>query len=282
MTMNRALFVPLILLLGSAVGCRETSDVIRELHSPTVKVESVRFADIDYQGATVLIDLSVRNPYSSDLPVAALDYTLSSDGFRLLTGRFDARSMIPAKGRGPYAARFHLSFDDVISNLPSARRGRVVPWLADLHLFVDAPGTGMTRVPVTHEGEFPLPEGPQIDLHHVMWESVAAENISAVLYLDVTNVNDFPLEIGDVQCSVSMGGRAITDVRMRSRIKLDAHETRRVPLPFTFFPVDSGIAIVRMIAGPGATYALSGRLAAHTPYGQMELPFRGEGRTTFR
>ena len=263
-------------------GCQGAGEAISGLHQPTVELDFVRLKEINADSATFEAIFSIHNPYSAPLTVAGYDYRMTSGGTQLLSGRYEAYVSVPANGRVVLPTSFPIDFEQVTNSLVEARPGQVVPYQVEFSVIVTPPGRSLIRLPASHAGELPLPVPPKISLLYVLWEEVLTEYISATLYLDMVNPNDFELHFTELDCSLAFTGEEISDVKVRRDLGFPAGGARKFTVPFSFFPVETGIATVRLIAESGADYLLTGTLTGETRFGTMTLPVSSEGRARFR
>jgi len=272
----------LMLLFPLLAGCQGAGEAISGLHQPTVELDFVRLKGISVDSASFEAIFSIRNPYSSELTVAGYDYRMTSGETTLLSGRYEAHVVVPAKGRVVLPTSFPIDLEQVTNTLATARPGSIVPYEVEFSVIVTRPGRSLLRVPASHAGDLPLPVPPKISLLYVLWEDVATEDISATLYLDMVNPNDFELHFTELDCTLAFTGEEISDVKVRRDLGFPAGGARKFTVPFSFFPVKTGIATVRLIAESGADYLLTGTLIGETRFGTMVLPVSSEGRARFR
>lgn len=124
---------------------------------PKARVESVSLGSVDLQSATIQFGVAVENPYSVGLPVAGLDFALSTQGKRFLEGQADIEQTIPALGEGMVQVPVRVPFVEIYEVVSGLELGATVPYDADLGLRVQTPLVGSVRVPMSAHGEIKLP-----------------------------------------------------------------------------------------------------------------------------
>lgn len=272
----------LLLLLPLLGACRSSGDLIVDLHRPQVDIDLVRLTGITDESANLEVIFTVQNPYSGPMTVAGYDYQLTSVRTPLLGGRHDSYTVVPAKEKTRFVTSFPIPFDQVQNAMPEVGPGNVVPYRAEFSLLIAPPGESVIRVPVEHRGELPLPAPLKVSLLYVLWEDVTTDYISATLYLDTYNPNDFEFTLTGVDCVLAFGGEEISEIVVRRELAYPAGGARKFHVPFSFFPVQMGIATVRLIGQEGADYELAGSLTGETKFGAVTVPVTSSGRVAFR
>ena len=147
---DRAMMVAAALLLASSAGCGM-------FQRPDAKITGVQLQDVQPTGATMLFDVQVDNPYSVPLPLSNVDYALSSEGQRFLTGRADVQGAVPAGASKSLGVPVRINFVELVRAVSGARPGKTIPYAAELGLSADVPALGPLRVPMSREGELAIP-----------------------------------------------------------------------------------------------------------------------------
>ena len=149
----------IILLLGACLlasgGCGALGDL--GLAEPTASVIDADLQDITLRTATLLFDVEVSNPYSTDLPLTDVAYALASEGVEFLSGKADIQGSIPAAASKVLPIPVEIDFIELLGMLESIRPGQTIPYTADLGLMLDTPLLGLLELPVTQTGELKIP-----------------------------------------------------------------------------------------------------------------------------
>jgi LEA14-like dessication related protein len=146
-------------LLGIG-GCSSMPDVLAG--RPTASLEGVKFGTITFEGATVIFDLKVNNPYEVILPLVNVDYNLASNAQRIMSGQADIQDTIPARGSKVLSLPAHISYLEVARAFKSLAPGAAFPYQADLGLSMDTPVLGRLRLPIKKSGELTVPTVPYL------------------------------------------------------------------------------------------------------------------------
>ena len=145
--------VTALALLAAGTGCGI-------LDKPSAHITGVKVQDVSLTNATMLFDVKVDNPYTVPLPMSNLDYALSSQGQRFLTGKADVQGTVPAGGSKTLGVPVRVSYLELINAVKGARPGATIPYKADMGLSVDVPALGPLRVPMSRDGELSIPSAP--------------------------------------------------------------------------------------------------------------------------
>ncbi|MFI4898529.1 MAG: LEA type 2 family protein [Phycisphaerales bacterium JB059] len=270
-------FAALALLLPT-LGCETLGSVLEGLDKPRASIASARLSDLDAQSVTLDFDVEVLNPYNVPLPLTALRYDLASAGAPFLTGEAPLTGSVPARGRKTVTLPTRVAFNDLLAALSGVRPGQVVPYDAGLTLSVDAPGLGPIELPLRQSGELPVPAPPAVSLASLDWDELSLTNARALMRLDVTNTNDFRLDLGALDTALKLAGRDIGQTSIRDALRHGAGETGSLEVPIAFSPVSLGASILAVLRGDSADYAIDGAVRGATPFGPIELPFERTGR----
>ncbi|MCA9726620.1 MAG: LEA type 2 family protein [Candidatus Eisenbacteria bacterium] len=140
--------------LWGASGC---AAVRKSMVYPRANVDSVKLAGVDLKAATIEFGVAVENPYTVGLPVAGLDFALSTEGKQFLEGQADITQTIPAQGNGMVMVPVRVPFAEIYEVVSGLQLGAKIPYDADLGLRVQTPVLGTVRLPMSAKGEIKLP-----------------------------------------------------------------------------------------------------------------------------
>lgn len=281
-TARIGLLGPALLLIVLAGSCGSVGDLLGGMPKPSVDVAGVRLDGLDLTGVTMGFDLDVKNPLAAPLPVAKLDYALSSSGNPFLSGSSDYQGTVPAQGHQMIPVSARVTFADALRLISGLKPGAVVPYKADLGVSVDVPGIGTQRLPVSHDGELPFPTVPEVQLGGIRWEELSLARAKAVLDLAIGNANEFPVDLNALNLDLALGGVPVVQTGVRQALKFAAGQQRKVEVPVEFTPSSLGLGAFRMLTGAGAQYGLKGSLLTETPFGPLNFPLDTAGSTAFR
>lgn len=274
----------LVVALGLAClpACESAQGLLDAVDKPGVRLAGVRPGDLSLDGITLNFDLDISNPYTVPLPVAAMDFALASGGSRFLDGTSETQGVIPARGSRILPLACRLGFAETLKVLPSLRPGALFPYDAEVGVSVDAPGLGRLRLPVSHQGNLPIPAVPEIALPNLQLTDISLTRVAAVLDLGIRNTNAFPIDISDLGYALDLAGRRVVSSRADNPGRFESGAARTLRIPVEFSPGSLGLGLLDLLRGAGSGYRMEGTMQALTDFGPLALPFTSSGSTTFR
>lgn len=150
-------------------GC-ETIQQVLNVKKPSASLKGLQFEDITLQSATLLFDVELENPYPVALPLLDMDYALTSGANKLLSGKADIHTTIPAKDKKVVSLPARIRYVDLVRAFKGIRPGLKIPYEADAGLLVDTPALGQIRLPLRKTGQLSVPTIPKID--EVDWKKI--------------------------------------------------------------------------------------------------------------
>jgi LEA14-like dessication related protein len=271
------LLAGVILIFVVMGGCATLRDAVN-LRRPGARIAGVGLKDVGLESLTLLFDVEVDNPYVVPLPIADLDYQLSSVGNPFLSGKADVSGTVPAKGRKTFSLPVEVAYAGLLQVLKGIRPGEVIPYDADLGLSVSPPGTGPLRLAIQRKGEFPVPTVPDAAIDEVKWDKTALDEVAGHIRLKLVNRNRFPVKLKNLKYGLSLGETEVAKSSVDKSLALAADSGEGfVEIPISFSPEKVGLSVLRMLGAGGADYRLNGDLNIDTPFGPMSLPLRVGG-----
>jgi LEA14-like dessication related protein len=163
----------LIGMSGSLMGC----DALQALNirKPTASLKGLKFDKITTEGATLVFDVEVDNPYPVALPLTNLDYGLTSGSKPLFSGKADVAGSIPANSSKTLSLPATIGYLDVFNAFKGLKPGLSIPYKAQLGLSMDTQATGKLRLPLEKEGELAVPTLQQLD--SIDWKNKILEGL---------------------------------------------------------------------------------------------------------
>lgn len=250
--------------------------------APTARLAGVSMKDIDLQSVTIVFDVELTNPNASALPLADVDYELSSRGNSFFTGEAPLQGEVPAHGTKTLSLPARITYAQLLTALADVKLGSVLPYKAELGLSVKVPILGKLRLPVSREGNLPVPTATGVELVGVKWDKLTLDNAGGVFTLHLTNRNQFPLELDTMVYSLMLGKMDVARSSLARPLALGANGGEGIlEIPLAFSPRKFGLAALGMLTG-NSSYSLTGEINVKTSYGPMRLPFARAGNISPR
>lgn len=264
-------------------GCKALSDLAAGAPKPGLAVKGVRFGEVSTSGLNLIFDTEVSNPYSVDLPLVNLDYSLASSGTTFVTGSAPIQGTVPANGSKIVALPAKVDFSRVFSVLQAVRPGAVVPYAATLNLAVDGPaGVGRLALPLNKSGDLPVPAVPEVSISNLAINSISLTEAKATVSFAVKNTNQFALTLARMGFGLDLAGSRVSTINVAKGLPLKPGETGAFEIPLTLSLSNLGVSAFNAIRGKDTRYRLNGDVSLDTPYGPMILPLDRGGTTTLR
>ncbi len=272
----------LVLCAASLGGCSTISGM---LDKPSARVVGAHLNDLSLESAGMVFDVEVSNPYSVALPLTDLAYTLSSSDKQFLSGKANLAgggvSSIPAKGSRTVQVPATVTFQALLAAVSGVKPGQVVPYKADMTLSADAPAVGPISLPISHKGELPVPAVPDVQVADVKWDKLSLTEAKATMKLDVTNTNQFAVDLSKLAYQLKLDDRDIASSSITKALKFTPGGKQSIEVPVSFSPQQLGLAAFDMLRGKGSGYRILGSLEGVTPFGPVTLPYDRQGKTSF-
>ncbi len=271
----------LLLPLTTLPACGLVNEVLTNPEKPTASIQSLRLKNLSLTAADLEFDVAVNNPYSVALPLTNIQYALASDGDPFLTGTAPTQGLIPPQNAKTIKVPARVSFPSLLATLKSIKPGAVIPYNADLKLTVDAPIIGPLSLPLSKTGQLPIPTAPKVKLTGIKWNKLSLNEASATLNLNISNTNQFPLDLRTLAYKLTLGGSEIINTTTNQPTQFKKSADTTLQLPISIKPTNLGLAVFNILSQKQASYTLTGSIQSKTPFGPLNLPFSRSGRTSF-
>lgn len=279
---DRAALLAVVPLIAMLAGCGDLANALN-LQKPGARITGVQLKDIDLTAATLLFDVELKNPYSVPLPLVNVDYGLASRETAFLSGKADLQGSVPAGGTKTVSVPAAVTYSKLLNALKGVKLGSVVPYKADLGLSVDVPAAGPLRLPLSKEGQLPVPAPPDVQVEQIQWQKLTLDSAGGTVKLRVANRNEFPVELGKFAYGLALGEVEVARSSIAKPLALAANGgAGSIEIPISFSPKSAGLAVFRMLTGSGSGYKLTGDMNVQTPFGPMRLPVEKLGKTIFK
>ena len=262
-------------------GCAELQQLLQGMGRPTASLEDIQLTQLSLTGATFNFTVKIKNPYGVDLPLANADYSLASAGQTILEGKADLQGIIPAQGEKTFSLPTTVVFAEVLRVLSSVRPGALIPFQANLGLSVNTKSLGTIRLPLTHDGQIPIPAVPDISVVSVRWGSISLSGISGSATLRVGNTNSFPIDLSALDYGLRLGAYEIAKGGLTQALSFASGGTQDMTIAVGLSTAQVGLALLDLARGNSGRYAMAGALSVGTPFGPLLFPYSVGGEVPF-
>ncbi len=178
----------LIMIWGAACTCTGLKN-LANLEKPTVRVEQVRLADLNFQSLTLAVDLGIENPNPLAVSLASLEYDLLLDEISFLKGIQDKSIQISAHGQSSLEIPVMLEFENIYKSFQKLKSQDSTEFRLRLGLGFDIPVLGRVKIPLQHEGHLPLLQIPTLQVESLQIEKLGLTSAELLLQLSLFNPN---------------------------------------------------------------------------------------------
>jgi precorrin-6B methylase 2/LEA14-like dessication related protein len=173
-------------------GCQTAPEIPYDLE-PAVRLEAMRFGDVELDYVTVLFDVEIDNPYPVGLSLQRLRYALVCEGRTFLTATVFNDVIVPPDTKKVLTLEDEVTYMHLLRALRS-EPGSTIPLKAELTLSLEAPRLDWINLHAENEGNITLPESSQISV-----EGITHNNVDVVYVPTPQDVVDKMLELADVE-----------------------------------------------------------------------------------
>ena len=187
---NLFLLLTLILLSGCAQFSQH-ADTIK----PTAKLTGVRLSDISFDKVDLIFDLAVENKNPVALKLAGMEYNLKVAEQSLISGIIAQEIKIAADSSSAVQLPVTLKFDD-LKKLPGEVWGKDnFVYQLDTVFNLKLPIIGNYAIPVSKQGELPVPKIPKLVIKDVKVSKLSFTSADLIAQVEVNNPNNFDVSM---------------------------------------------------------------------------------------
>lgn len=282
-----ALLIALAAMTAPLTSCAQFNDLlgsaIAGAKKPSLSMTGARITDLRADGLQLEFDVDVLNPYDMPMPLTNIKYALgvgADTSTPLFNGAIESQGSIPAKGKKGFKVPVDIGFSQLLAAASAIKPGQVVPYKTDLGFAVKVPGTEESlELPVSHEGQFPVPAPPEISLAEIEWGEMSLTSAKGALKMKVRNSNEFVASLSKLNYGLKLNGTKVFSGEVADQLDFAAGGEQTISIPIAIKPLDFGLAAVNMLKSGNADYSLDGNVNVGTPFGDLKQSFAKVGKT---
>ena len=272
------LFVSMLL-----TGCAEMTKYA-EVIKPTAKLTGTRLANINFDQADLVFDLAVDNQNPVAIDLAGLKYDLKIEDQSLVSGVTAQGLRIDAASKSAVQLPVTLKFED-LKKLPGELWKRdSFAYQLDTQFVVKLPVIGEYSIPVSKQGELPVPKIPSVRLKTVNINKLSLQTADLVARVEINNPNAFDLGLSQLNYQLQINQQQWAQGNVKQLNPIPKKSAGIVDIPVTLDLLTAGRAAytVLMQKQPVA-YQLTGDVTLDTGIEMLrnfQLPLDVGGKTT--
>lgn len=250
------LFVILFLHSCSTIG------ELAKIRKPDLSIQDVRVTNMSLQDVELTFDIEVDNPNALAIDLSSYNYDLNINERSFVNGNATKGMEIGPQKSSTISIPVRLGYQELYDTFTGLRGQDETSYDFKAELGFALPVLGETKMPIQHEGTFPVVKVPRIDLGNLVVENISVTKADLSLNLQVDNPNAFGLIIDrltydlDVNGLISITGQTVRGLEISEK----SDGTLKIPLTINF--LNAGMAAYRILNGEeNLEYNLEGSAA---------------------
>lgn len=263
-----------------SAGCATLLNLLRNgIRDPGIRITKMELKDVVLDRVTMLFHTELQNPNPIGFTLAGLGYGLEVEGDQLARGSVDEELTLKAKGtsRLKFPVEFALGKTATailkLLELDEARYAIDTEWKLGFKGTKEFKG-GTLAIPVRHDGRFPVPKLPDVQIASVKFTSIGPGGLGMRVSSRVKNPNRFALPVDDFRFKVKLNGNTVLSNKRISGANISAGRTKSVGLDFTFGLVEAGLTLASLVQKPTLDWIVETKVKS----GKLVMPFDNNGR----
>ncbi len=230
MAMRAAQFYGFLLLLVLLQGCSQMNldNVVKE---PDLKVQNIAVRDLNLDSVVLDLIMEVNNPNAYPLALAGYDYRIRFNDYQLVNGSTDEGFRVNANDSSQIRVPFTVGFKDVMQLLDSMGDSNQLHYEVDANMRLDAPVLNLFNLKSHKKGAITIPQLPRVSFGELKVKNFNFTEASFELAMQITNPNQFGLDLKDLDYTFNMGGEKWFDGRLDQTVTLGEKQTTTVNIP---------------------------------------------------
>lgn len=244
-----------LLLLSSCNTLRDLSNI----QKPSVRYSSMSIDDISFSDVTLLFDFEVNNPNNFGVLADQYRYEFFINGEEFVTGIQTENLKIAGQSKSIIQVPVSLTFSEVFDTIGSVVRQDSIAYRISSEVQFDIAGIGKQRVPVSAEGDLPIPKIPRVELSNFNVQELSFSGAEMVASFRVENPNPFGISFADASYNLEVNGNEWLNTTLERNINLEGSESEVVTIPIRLNSSQMGSVLFDMLKGEKEfPYQLSG------------------------
>ncbi|TKY45867.1 Desiccation protectant protein Lea14-like [Spatholobus suberectus] len=133
------------------------SEKINDTAKPEASVTDVDFKRVSKDNIEYLAKVSVRNPYSTPIPICEINYSFKSASREIASGTIPDPGSLKAKDTTMVDVPVKVPYSILVSLAKDIGADWDIDYQLELGFVIDAPAIGNFTIPLSHKGEVKLP-----------------------------------------------------------------------------------------------------------------------------
>ena len=254
----------LVLFVLSLSACAELSKHVETI-KPTARLTDTRLANINFEQADLVFDLAVENQNPVAINLAGLKYDLKIENQSLVSGVTAQGLEVKAASTSVVQLPVSLKYDDLRKLPGELWQKDSFAYQLDTSFIVDLPVIGEYAIPVSKQGELPVPKLPDVKLRDVMVKNLSFKEAELVAQVAIDNPNSFDLGFSDFDYRLNINQQTWGQGRIRENNSVPKKGTAIIDIPVKLNMMSMGQTAYQLLSNKQALeYHLDGGLTLDT------------------
>lgn len=237
-----------VLILSFLSGCNTIKD-LANVQKPSVRYSSMSIEDISFSDVTLLFDFDVTNPNSFGVSADQYQYEFFINGNEFVTGIQNEKFRIANNSTTTIQVPVSLTFSEVFETVSSVARQDSMAYRLSTEVQFDIAGLGKQRVPVSTQGELPIPKMPRIELNSFEVEDLSLMGADLVAAFRIENPNPFGISFANTFYNIEVNGKDWLNTTLERNINLNGSESDLITIPIRLNSSQMGSVLMDMLRG---------------------------------
>ena len=280
--LNNFLILSLVIFLSSCAQLSKHADTIK----PTAKLTGAHLTDISFDKVDLVFELEVENKNPIALNLAGLDYDFKIEKQSLVSGTTAKAIKLKAAAISPIQLPVTLKFDDLKKLSGELSNKDKLAYDLQTTFNIMLPLIGKYAIPVSKQGELPVPKVPDIKLKGVKIKNLSFTTADLVAQVEVSNPNDFSMALKsfNYQLSINQQKWGQGKIAQSGNIPKKGKGVIDIPVQLNLLSIGSAAASLLQKKSP-LEYQLTGNATVDTGLELLkgyDLPIDIKGTTSLR
>lgn len=237
-----------ILVFGFLTGCNTLKD-LANIKKPSVSYSKMVIDDISFKDVTLLFDFEITNPNSFGVSANQYQYEFFINGTKFVSGIQNEDLFIQAESTSIVQVPVSLTFSEVYNTIGSLVRQDSMAYRLSTEVEFNVSGIGAQRVPVSVDGELPVPKLPRIELSSFNVEELSLSGAEMQATFRIENPNAFGITFMNTFYNLEVNGKEWLNTRLEKNVNLGSSESESITVPIRLNSSQMGSVLIEMLNG---------------------------------
>jgi LEA14-like dessication related protein len=225
----------------------------------------MRLANINFEQADLVFDLAVENKNPVALDLAGVDYDLKIANQSLVSGVTAQAIKIKANATSPVQLPITLKFAD-LKKLPGELWNKdKFSYQLDTTFNLNLPLIGNYAIPVSKQGELPVPKIPEIKVKDVKVKNLSFTTADLVTRVEISNPNAFDIAMSDFDYQLNINQQTWGKGNLSEKNNIPQKGKTIIDIPIKLDILSAGQSAYKMLLNKSPMeYQLKGKVTLDT------------------